>query len=96
MKASEEYREAAQEMFITGIILLAVGFLWLAAFTVLIILEVRMNIHPIFAMTPCLIFFAGSAWAFFVECPYEKRIQRVFEEKEAKEETERAKQLSIK
>lgn len=86
MKMSEQYRRGAKEMFITGVVLLIIGLVWLSATIVFAITKVKMNIEPFFAATPCLIFFAASAWAFFVEYPSEKRNQQISEEEESKEE----------
>lgn len=85
MKMSDQYKQDAKEMFVTGIVLLVIGLLWLTAIISLSVAGVKMNIGPIFAAAPCLIFFAASAWAIFVEYPWEKRIQKIAEEEETQE-----------
>lgn len=86
MKMSEQYKQNAREVFVTGIVLLSIGLLWLSAVIALTAAKVKMNVEPFVAAIPCLIFFAASMWAFFVEYPSEKYNQQISEEEESKEE----------
>lgn len=86
MKMSKQYKQNAREMFVTGIVFLSIGLFWLSAVIVLTAAKVKMNVEPFVAAIPCIVFFAASAWAFFVEYPSEKHNQQISEEEESGEE----------
>lgn len=86
MKRSETYRQYAREVFFTGVILLVIGFLWLVAVGIAFAAGAETKVGWIMTAAPALVFFGGSAWAFFVEYPFDKQIQRGVEEEEAQEE----------
>ncbi len=94
MKVSERLKQEAKEMLVTGIVLLVIGCIWLVLMVSLHFSKVKMNIGLAVALTPCLIFFAGSAWAFFVEYPSEKHAQQVAEGEEAREKAANQSRLS--
>ncbi len=94
MKASENYKSYAKEAFISGVVLLVMGVVWLTVITVISILGIEMKIGWIPAAALSLIFFGGSAWAILVEYRDDKNMQKELEKEEAQEEIERQRQLT--